>query len=99
MDTLNDYMAENDIPKLKDGLELLGLIGGVSKQYYAACYAIAKVMLQEESEKRRCVILHGLADTGKSHIAKLMYEIFDAHWKNETKGMYDERITDHEAHR
>jgi len=98
LDTLMEYMEKNEIPKLESGYEMTGLIGGPNKQYYAACYAIVKVMLLAMEDKRRCVILHGIADTGKTWITKIMHRIFKSYWKNETRGIYDEKITDREAH-
>ena len=54
-------------------------------------------MLIVDWQKRRCVILHGDADTGKSHIAKIMDKIFDSYMKNETKTNFDEKISNQEA--
>ena len=99
LDHLKEYVEKNEIPKLENGLELINVIGGPNKQYYAACYEIVRVMLLAKNDKRRCVIFHGIADTGKSWIAKIMNRIFDSHMKQETKGMFDEKISDVEAHR
>ena len=70
------------------------MIGGPKSQYYHACYHIARVMLVPEIEKMRCVIFHGLSNSGKSRIAAYMNDIFDSHYKNETRGQYDEKISD-----
>ena len=99
LETLMDYMEKNEIPKLESGYEMTGLIGGPNKQYYAACYEIVKVMLLCKDNKRRCVVFHGIANTGKSWIAKIMNRIFNSYMKQETKGMYDEKLTDVEANR
>ena len=98
LDTLQEYMTQHDIPPIESGFDLISIIGGANKQYYAACYTIAQVMLLAQNDKKRCVIFHGIADTGKSWIAKIMNRIFKAYMKNETRGMYDEKITDAEAH-
>ena len=99
LETLDEYIESNDLHRLTDELELIARIGGPSSQYYNVCYSIAKVMLLGESEKRRCVILYGTSGSGKSKIARMMTNIFDSHYKMETKGMYDERITREEAHK
>ena len=52
-----------------------------------------------ENEMRRCVILHGIADSGKSWIAKIMHKIFDAYWTNEPIGTFNEKITPLEANK
>ena len=70
LETLMEYADKNEIPKLESGFEMTALIGGPNKQYYAACYEIVKVMILAKEEKRRCVVFHGIADTGKSWIAK-----------------------------
>ena len=74
-------------------------IGDNKSQYYNACYQIARVMLCPESEKRRCVILHGDTDTGKSRIADYMRTIFESYYKHETRGIHDEKIKPIEAHK
>ena len=86
MDTLNQYIKDNQIPKLQSVEDLVKIIGGPETQYYAACYAITHIMLIGDQSKRRCILFHGIADTGKSWIAEIMNRIFDAYWKHETKG-------------
>ena len=93
METLTRYMELNGIPRINHEIELIMKIGGRHSQYYSACYAMAKVMLVGDGEKRRCVIIHGCSDSGKSYIARFAEKIFDAYWKNDTKGMFDEKIT------
>ena len=39
------------------------------------------------------------AGSGKTRVAKYNAAIFDSHWKNETKGIYDEKISPLEAHK
>lgn len=56
-------------------------------------------MLLGESEKQRCVIFHGKAGSGKSRLARYTANIFESHWKNETKGIYDEKISPEDAHK
>ena len=60
---------------------------------------MAKLMLVGTNEKKRCVIMHGRASSGKTWIARYMANIFESHWKSEVKGIYDERITQNEAHK
>ena len=60
---------------------------------------MTKVMLLESHEKQRCVIFHGKAGSGKTRLARYTANIFDSYWKNETRGMYDERISPEEAHK
>ena len=74
-------------------------IGGKRSQYYTACHAIAEVMLNVYDGKRRCVIFHGVSGSGKSEIADMMRDIFDAHYKNETKDKFDALITPEEANK
>lgn len=50
-------------------------------------------------ENRKCVVLYGRAGSGKTRIAKYTSNIFDCHWKNDTKGIYDEKISREEAHK
>ena len=71
IDTLTEYINQNDIPRLECKKDLVDIVGGPDTQYYAACHAITDVMLAGESSKRRCVIFHGLADTGKTYINKM----------------------------
>ena len=54
-------------------------------------------MLVIEDDKRHGVILHGESNTGKSHVGKFTSNIFISYAKNETKEMYDEKITPKEA--
>ena len=63
-------MVNNEIPELANVEQLKELVGDERSQYYAACYSITEVMLQVLNEKRRCVIFHGLANSGKSKIAQ-----------------------------
>ena len=74
-------------------------IGGPRSKYYHACYWMTKLMLLGIDEKQRCVILHGKAGSGKTRLARYTASIFDSHWKNETKGIYDEKISQEEAHK
>ena len=73
-------------------------IGAPRSRYYHACYWMTKLMLLGSDEKQRCVILHGKPGGGKTRLAKYTAGIFDTHWKNETKGIYDEKISREEAH-
>ena len=93
IDTLREYIDREEIEKITEEEDLIMKIGGKRSQYYAACHAIAEVMLNVYDEKRRCVIFHGISDSGKSFIADLMEEIFDSHKKNDTKDKFDELIT------
>ena len=74
-------------------------LGGPKSQYYEACYQMAKVLLIKDDDKRKCVILHGRASSGKTWIARYTANIFQSHWKSEVKGIYDERLTPSEAHK
>ena len=56
-------------------------------------------MLAVKSKKQRCVIFHGISGSGKSSIAEFMKNIFESHFKNETKGIFDELISNNEAHK
>ena len=56
-------------------------------------------MLLGGNEKQRCLILYGEAGSGKTRLARYTAGIFDSHWKHETKGLYDEKISPEEAHK
>ena len=101
LDALNEFVTNVDGDRHIDEFNLQENLGTPLSQYYHACYAIARVMLVPEKyrEKRKCVIFHGEVDSGKSRIAEYMKIIFDAHYKNETKGQYDEKISRKEAHK
>ena len=98
METLNEYINKYEIPKLNSVDELMALIGDRNSQYYAACYYITQVMLLRMRDKMRCVIIHGTSDSGKSHIAKIMSRIFIAFMMFETRGIYDQQMSELEAH-
>lgn len=56
--------------------------------------------VQEEGKRQRmCVIFHGMGGSGKTRLARYTSKIFDTHWKNDTRGIYDEKITPREAHK
>ena len=57
------------------------------------------MMLIGEDEKKRCVIFHGRASSGKTWIARYTANIFESHWKSEVKGIYDERLTPTDSHK
>ena len=70
-------------------------IGGRDSVYYEALYHLVDTMLQGDIDlkKRRCVILHGESNSGKSRLGKYMAEIFITHQKLEIKGgVFDEKI-------
>ena len=56
-------------------------------------------MLVEFQAKRKCVIFHGIAESGKSKLAEFMKNIFDAHWKHAPRGNFDERTTQEDTHK
>ena len=93
IETLIDYMQTANLQRHFDEFDLIDKLGDRKSQYYNACYQIARVMLAPESQKRRCVILHGDTDTGKSKIAEYMRAIFKSYYKNETRGIHDEKVT------
>ena len=99
IDTLDEYVENKQLEKLTSKLQLMETIGGPNSQYYNACYTIAKVMMLCEDDKQRSVLFHGISDSGKSQIAKFMRDIFDSHYKKETKSIYDEKISRQEAHK
>ena len=99
LDTLKEYMVDTDTCPLVDGADVVLKIGGRTSKYYHACYWMTKLMLLRRNEKQRCVILHGAPNSGKTRLARYTAQIFDSYWKHETKGIYDERITQDEAHK
>ena len=99
LDTLKQYKLMQKIPRLTGLIDLTTKIGDMNSQFYRACYAITKVMLLGEGVKRRCVIFHGEPDSGKTWISKFMREIFESHWKQETKSIFDEKISQQEANK
>jgi len=82
IDTLNKYMDKEGIHPLVDGADVVSKIGGPESKYYQVCYWMTKLMLLGSNEKQRCVILHGISDSGKTRLAKYSANIFDSHWKN-----------------
>ena len=98
IDTLNQFIEKEQAEQLTSFSDLKDKIGGSESQYYHACYAIAQTMLLEEDDKQRCVIFNGLSGSGKTVIASFMHHIFDSHFENETKSLYNEKITREEAH-
>ena len=99
METLENYRQTFNVQELGEAIEVYSKIGSTESQYYNACYSIAKKMLVGDGTKGRCVIIHGIADSGKSYIADFMYRIFDSYSKNEPKGIFDEPITPEEANK
>ena len=99
IETLKEFMTLSEILPFSDAFEVTRKIGGLSSKYYHVCYWMTKLMLLETDSKRRSVILHGKAGSGKSQLAKYNAIIFDSHTKNETRGMYDEKITKEEANK
>ena len=99
METLEKYIQNVKAREFGEAIEVHSKIGSAASQYYNACYSIAKKMLVGDGTKGKCVILHGIADSGKSYIADFMYRIFDSYSKNEPKGIFDEPITPEEANK
>ena len=98
LDNLNTYITKHEIPKLQNADELYALIGDKTCQYYAACYYITEVMLLRLNNKRRCVLIHGTSNSGKTYIGDIMDRIFISYMMNETRGQFDEKMTELEAH-
>jgi len=48
-------------------------------------------------DKKRLIIFHGISDSGKSWITKIMSRIFISYMKRQTKGHFDEKISELEA--
>ena len=92
-------MAITETKRLDSHIDLIKLIGGPKSQYYHACYQIVKVMIIGDGEKRKTCLLHGTAGSGKTRIARYTGNIFETHWKNECKGIFDEKILREEAHK
>ena len=99
MDTLNEFVEAKKVDKLELYTDMTDKIGGPESQYYNACYIITQVMVLVEDEKQRMVVFYGLSGSGKSWLAWYMNEIFDCHFDNETKSIYNEAITKEEAHK
>jgi len=98
LETLNEYMANHEIPKLQNAEQLIALIGDNKCQYYAACYFITQVMLLRLDEKMRCVLCHGTSNSGKSYIGDIMHRIFISYLMNEVRGQFDVKMTQLDAH-
>ena len=56
-------------------------------------------MIIGDGEKRKTVLFHGKAGSGKTRIALYTREIFDSHWKNECRGLFEEKISKEEANK
>ena len=97
LETLRDYVTNNELTRFRGLPELFDVIGEPKSQYYAACHAIVEVMLLQMYEKKRLVIFHGITDSGKSWIAKIMGRLFISYMKRQTKGHFDEKISELEA--
>jgi len=82
LDTLKEYMVDTDTCELVDGADVVLRIGGLTSKYYHACYWMTKLMLLRSNEKQRCVILHGISNSGKTRLARYSANIFDSYWKN-----------------
>ena len=91
-------MQDTGTPKINDAVDVMLKIGGPRSQWYHACYVQTKTMLVGDTEKRRSTVFYGEPGSSKTRIAKYSAGIFDSHWKNETKGIYDEKISIKEAH-
>ena len=92
LETLKKFIAEENVPKINSENDMILKIGGAYSQYYNACHTIARVMLLELDKKQRGVIFYGVAGSGKSFIAKIMRDIFDCHWKQQGRTVFDEKI-------
>ena len=99
LDTRKEYIEKNNIRRLNSQIDLIMKIGGKHSQFYSACHALTNVMLLRKSVKRHCVIFYGEPDSGKTWISKFMHNIFDSHWKQQPKGIFDEKISPHEANK
>ena len=99
IETLKEYIEDTVTPKIEDYQTLRYKIGGPRSQYYHACYVLTKVMLIGDTDKRKGAIFHGEGGSGKTRIARYQSGIFESHWKNETKGIYDDKISVDEAHK
>ena len=96
---MSEYIYDTGFSKLEDYATLRYKIGGPKSQYYHACYVLAKIMLIGDIEKRRGAVFYGAPGSGKTRIARYTSGIFESHWKNETKGIYEEKISMQDAHK
>ena len=52
----------------------------------------------KKDERRRLVIFHGRPGSGKTELAKMLRAIFDSLWKENPKGIFDEKLSKWAAH-
>ena len=79
---------------------LLKHLSGIESPYYDIVRNLAEILiLGEKDKKRRCLIFHGESDSGKTHIANYIGEIFDSYEYRDMRGIYSEKLSRKDAHK
>ena len=95
--TLRQYCE--DFPDSTFDLDInLQKISTQDDTYYDIFYYIVYLFLKESEKKKRCLCLHGAANTGKSTIAKFLKEIFSCHDYRTTNSVFQQELTMNDAH-
>ena len=79
---------------------LLKHLSGIESPYYDIVRNLAEILiLGEKDKKRRCLIFHGESDSGKTHIANYIRDIFDSYEYRDMRGIYSEKLSRKDAHK
>ena len=69
-ETLDEYCLEHPLENEMDKDTLLNHVGGIDSPYYAIVMNLTKTLiLDEPDKKRRCLVWHGVTNSGKTTIA------------------------------
>ena len=97
--TLEAYCKNSDTEELSVE-QVIDKLGGHTSKYYQICQLMTRMYLQRDpNKKRRCMILSGVGNSGKSTIARYVSEIFDSHILSQAEGVFQEKMDKHDAHK
>ena len=79
-ETLNKYCETNTLEESLNIDKVKEILKGCTSKYYDICKNIVETLILGRSDKKsRCVIMTGVADSGKSTLAKYVGQIFDSY--------------------
>ena len=92
IDTLKNYCEDHTLNTFDKDV-CLSKIKTQDDVYYDICYWIIYLFLKASEQKKRCLLLHGAPNSGKTTIAKYLAEIFISYDYRQTNSSFDELIT------
>ena len=95
-ETLYEWCADGE-HSIEDAVNkefVISKLGGIHSPYYDILKNIAETLiLGDKEKKKRCLIFHGVHNTGKTTIANYINGIFDCKHYRTQKGIYDTPTT------